>query len=100
MEDAFCYNITLPNNDSVFAVFDGHGGILTFHSGSEVARFTAKHFVFQLTQNARYQKGEYQKALDETFKRLDELLGSPYGTEELQRIRLKSQNDKENLKVK
>lgn len=26
MEDAMCYNITLPNNDSVFGIFDGHGG--------------------------------------------------------------------------
>jgi len=41
---------------AVFGVFDGHGG-------KEVAIYAARHFVQLLTQNPRYQTGNYETAL-------------------------------------
>jgi protein phosphatase 1G len=38
MEDSHIANTSLPNNISIFGVFDGHGG-------AEVSAFVAKHFI-------------------------------------------------------
>jgi hypothetical protein len=60
------------------------------HVGCEVSRFTAKHFVYELVNNERFKKGDIEKALVDVYKRIDDLLASPYGTEELKRIRKES----------
>lgn len=58
--------------------------------GCEVSRFTAKHFVYELMKNEKFKKGDFERALVEVYKRMDELLVSPYGTEELKKIRKES----------
>ena len=44
MEDSHIAQTNLPNDISVFGVFDGHGG-------SEVALFVKKHFIPCLLKN-------------------------------------------------
>lgn len=44
MEDAHVAQVDLGNGNSLFAVFDGHGG-------PEVAEFVGKRIVSELTKN-------------------------------------------------
>ena len=68
MEDAHIANDNIDgNNTGLFAVFDGHGG-------KECAEFVQKHFVEVLKQNSNFENKDYQTALKETFKRMDELM--------------------------
>ena len=71
MEDAIVFN-RISKEIFLFAIFDGHGGV-------EVSRFCAKHIVDVLSKNQNFIKANYEKALEETFKSLDELLDTPYG---------------------
>jgi len=76
MEDA---HITDPNfgpDMALFAVFDGHGG-------PEVAKFCEVHFGEQLKKNANFEAGDYEKALKETFLKMDEMLVTPEGRAEI-----------------
>lgn len=67
MEDAHITNLALPNDCALFAVFDGHGG-------QEVARFCGKYFSDELVKNANFGSGNYKRALEETFLRMDAIL--------------------------
>ena len=78
MEDAKISNLSLPDDCSVFGVFDGHGG-------SEVSEFVARHFIEELTQSGHY-KGNVEKLLISVFLRMDEILLLPEGQRELIRI--------------
>ena len=67
MEDAA---IVLPNyesNASLFGVLDGHGG-------SIISEFVSVNFKNILVKTRSYKKGNYEKALVETFLTMDELL--------------------------
>ena len=67
MEDAA---IVLPNferNTSLFGVLDGHGG-------SIISEFVSVNFKNILVRCKSYKKGQYEKALFETFLIIDELL--------------------------
>ena len=67
MEDAA---IVLPNyepNTSLFGVLDGHGG-------SIISEFVSVNFKNVLVRTKSYKKGNYEKALVETFLTMDELL--------------------------
>ena len=67
MEDAA---IVLPNferNTSLFGVLDGHGG-------SIISEFVSVNFKNILVRCKSYKKGQYEKALFETFLIMDELL--------------------------
>lgn len=80
MEDS---HISIPDFDenvSLFAVFDGHGG-------AEVAKFCAAEFGSELKQNACYLAGDYPKALEQTFLRMDEILLEPTGMEVLRKYK-------------
>jgi hypothetical protein len=46
--------------------------------GSEVSRFVANHFVEELKKNASFQQGDIAKALEQNFRRMDELLESSH----------------------
>jgi len=72
MEDAHIAEDNLPDNVSLFGVFDGHGG-------PEVAKFVAKSFTATLTQNKHFISKNYETALYETFLAMDEQLLSPEG---------------------
>ena len=62
----------------LFAVFDGHGG-------NQVAEFVRDHFPSELMNNENYKEGEYEAALAETFVRMDELMNTEEGDEELKK---------------
>jgi protein phosphatase 1G len=47
MEDSHINRTGLPDNVSVFGVFDGHGG-------AEVAKFVKNHFVDTLVSNQNF----------------------------------------------
>mmetsp|Transcript_50093 Transcript_50093/g.57646 ORF Transcript_50093/g.57646 Transcript_50093/m.57646 type:complete len:300 (+) Transcript_50093:36-935(+) len=80
MEDAHIAKYNIAPNVHIFGVFDGHGG-------KEVAIFVSKNFVKELLANESFKKKNYEKALTETFIRMDEILLSPVGKKELNAIR-------------
>ena len=47
MEDSHIAQTNLPNDVSIFGVFDGHGG-------AEVALFVKKHFIPSLLKNESF----------------------------------------------
>jgi serine/threonine protein phosphatase PrpC len=78
MEDSHISDLSkgTDGKSNVFGVFDGHGG-------KEVAQYVKKHFTQELLNNPNYKKGDYKKALTETFLRMDVLLVTKEGKEEL-----------------
>ncbi|CAD8099065.1 unnamed protein product [Paramecium sonneborni] len=80
MEDTHISDINIENDIHLFAVFDGHGG-------SEVAIFAERHFKEELMKNKNYIQKNYEKALTETFFRIDKMLQEQAGQEELNKIR-------------
>jgi serine/threonine protein phosphatase PrpC len=78
MEDAILFK-RINKEIFLFAVFDGHGGV-------EVSQFCAEHFPAVLEGNDAFQRGEYELALEQTFKAMDDLLGSEHGEEKLKSI--------------
>jgi protein phosphatase 1G len=72
MEDSHfeLINFTERNGDSLFAVFDGHGG-------SAVARFCSENFPSVLLRDSEYLKGNIAEALRRTYLKLDEMLREP-----------------------
>jgi serine/threonine protein phosphatase PrpC len=61
---------------SVFGIFDGHGG-------NQVADFVKDHFVKELVKSGGFEEGDYNKALEQTFKKMDELMRTKKGEKEL-----------------
>lgn len=57
-------------------MFDGHGG-------AEVSTFVERHFVEELEKNPNYNKKDYEKALRETFIKMDDILISEAGKREI-----------------
>lgn len=80
MEDAHISNVALTQDCAIFGVFDGHGG-------PEVAKYVEKHFCEELLKNENFKKGIMDKALSETFLKMDELLQTPEGNKELMSIK-------------
>lgn len=76
MEDSHIAELNLPGGVSVFGVFDGHGG-------AEVSAFVKKHFIPELKANTNFQNKNYEKALYETFFRMDVKMLTPEGQKEL-----------------
>ena len=72
MEDAHivCPQFDPSNGSSLFAVFDGHGGM-------EVAKFCERNFGPALLANQHYKNRNYAKALEEVFLTLDQMIMSP-----------------------
>ena len=63
-------NVIIPGSKdiaSVYAVFDGHGG-------KEVAVFCQYYFVEEMVKLDTFRTGQYDKALAETFLKIDTLL--------------------------
>lgn len=56
----------------------------------EVSKYVEKIFVAQLKNSKLYKEGKYIEALTETFKRVDELIASKEGEDELKMIRKKN----------
>ena len=75
----------------VFGVFDGHGG-------KEVAQFVKAHFMNEFIHNKSFKNGDIKKALSDTFLKMDELMLSKEGKQELTSLanESKKENDQQN----
>lgn len=78
-EDAHITTLDMGDGNSLFAVFDGHGG-------TETALFVEKHFTNMLTNSDPYKDKQYEKALEETFVEIDYLLLSDEGHELMKEV--------------
>jgi protein phosphatase 1G len=83
------------SNLDIFGVFDGHGG-------KEVSHFVKNHFIqeFMNNQNTKYEN--IPNSLIETFLKMDELMRSPKGKEELTELNKlsKAEDDEQDKKNK
>lgn len=66
-EDAHIHSLDLGDGNSLFAVFDGHGG-------EQVAMFCEEHMPSMLMSSQEYKNKNYARALEETFVELDYML--------------------------
>jgi len=71
----------------LFAVFDGHGG-------QEVAIFCEKYMPEMLVNHEAYLKGDYKKALEDTFVEIDFRLISDEGAKLLKQITIDLKKEK------
>jgi serine/threonine protein phosphatase PrpC len=69
----------LGDGNSLFAVFDGHGG-------EQVAMFCERHFPEMLMSSEEYKGKNYARALEETFVEIDWLLVNDEGNEKMKAI--------------
>ena len=67
---------SLGGNKALYAVFDGHGG-------REVAKFVQNHFTKNLVGCQAYKHKNYKLALENTFLKMDKLLLTEKGKQEL-----------------
>ena len=90
MEDAHITKIDLGESKSLnlFGVFDGHGG-------KEIAQFVSNHFSEEFIQNKKYLKGDIKNALKETFIKMDEIMQTLNGKEEIKQYARKSKEEDE-----
>lgn len=71
-EDAHIAALDFVPGMSLFAVFDGHGG-------DEVSAYCSKHFIESLKENKDFKNGNYEKALQDTFVKIDTILTMTQG---------------------
>ena len=78
MEDAHMTCLDLgPNKDTnLFGIFDGHGG-------REVALFVGHHFADELIKNENYLNNDIKTALESNYLKMDEMMLSESGRQEL-----------------
>ena len=78
-EDAHIAHTDLDEDMSLFGVFDGHGG-------KEVSIFVEKFFKDELVKLDSFKAKDWEKALKEAFKRMDDMLLTDEGKAELKKI--------------
>jgi serine/threonine protein phosphatase PrpC len=78
MEDAIVFH-RINKEIFLFAVFDGHGGI-------EVSKYCARHLPEAIESNSAFQRGDYEKALEEVFFELDKMMSTEHGEKILKEI--------------
>ena len=95
MEDAHIHKLGIGESKTVdiYGVFDGHGG-------KEVSQFVKAHFVAELEKNENFKKNDYKKALKETFLKMDDLMRTPQGKNEIVQNSNKSKEEDEAQKAK
>ena len=78
MEDAHMICLDLgPNKDTnLFGIFDGHGGC-------EVALFVGHHFAEEFIKNENYLNNDIKTALESNYLKMDEIMLSESGRQEL-----------------
>ena len=94
MEDAHLHSLNHSNLD-IFGVFDGHGG-------KEVSHFVKNHFIQEFMNNQNTKYDNIPNSLIETFLKMDELMRSPKGKEELNELNKlsKAEDDEQDKKNK
>jgi len=94
MEDAHLHSLNNSNLD-IFGVFDGHGG-------KEVSQFVKNHFTQEFMNNKNTKYENIPTSLIETFLKMDELLRSQKGKEELLQLNKlsKKEDDEQDKKDK
>lgn len=85
-EDAHITAINFESDCSLFAVFDGHGGV-------EVAKYCEKHFIPNLRAEDAFKSRDYETALRNTFLKIDKDLISDKGKKELVKIAKENGNE-------
>ncbi|CAD8077881.1 unnamed protein product [Paramecium primaurelia] len=85
MEDVHIHVCDFAPDISLFGVFDGHGG-------NVFARFVQKHFIEELEKNKNFKDHKFEDALIETFLKMDELLISPEGQNEINEMKDKNES--------
>jgi len=89
MEDAHIADTSIggntgePGTAQLFGVFDGHGG-------SEVAKFCQLYMAGELEKQEHFHKGENDKALENVFHRMDEMLRDGKYMAQIQSLKSKS----------
>ena len=88
MEDAHITDISQGKSSEldVFGVFDGHGG-------KEISQFVTNHFTKELIVNKNYLKGDLQSAIKDTFIKMDEIMQTNEGKEEIKKYTRKSKEE-------
>ena len=81
MQDAHIaiYPIEGQKDVGVFAVFDGHGGMLYDDIGPDVALYAKKYFMKCLMGSISFTKKDYQNALVSAFVTLDQMMLTAQG---------------------
>ena len=94
MEDAHLHQLNNKNYD-IFGVFDGHGG-------KEVSLFVKNHFIEEFMNNPNTKYENIPNSLIETFLKMDDLLRTPKGKEELNELNKisKKEDDEQDKKEK
>lgn len=85
MEDSHISELDIGDGNSLFAVFDGHGG-------PEVAIFVQNHFTKNLVNCSAYKRKDYKQALENTFLKMDRILQTEKGRNELKQY-METHND-------
>ena len=88
MEDAHITDISKGSSHTldIFGVFDGHGG-------KEISQFVTHHFTDELIINKNYINGDLQTAIKETFIKMDEIMQTSEGKEEIKKYARKSKEE-------
>lgn len=87
MQDAVIHTLDIGDGNSLFAVFDGHGGNFNIYLGPEVSKYVSQIFVNILKGTKQYKDKKYADALDITFMKVDEQIISPEGARKLKQYR-------------
>ena len=91
MEDAHIAEPDIGDGNMLFGAFDGHGG-------PEVAKFVENHFVKNLINCDAYKRKDYKLALENTFLKMDRLLLTEKGKQELRGYMQDEVRDQEYLR--
>lgn len=91
MEDAHVAETSIGGSGSsepaqLFGVFDGHGG-------SEVAKFCQIHMANELAKVDAFHEGANDRALEDVFHRMDEMLRDGSYLQQVQNLRCKQADD-------
>ena len=89
-EDAHIASPAFDSDVSLFAVFDGHGG-------AEVALYCERNFGRALRSTNAYASGDYAVALRDAFLKVDEMLRTQEGFEEVCRLKRKHDAEQANI---
>jgi len=90
MEDAVITNLSFDADTALFGVFDGHGG----KEASVVVKDNLERII---KETDAYKSEDYEKALYDSFVKMDEFLGSSEGKTQMKAVALKNPESKSPL---